>query len=67
MDKSYSFLSDEEPTDEQLEGLMQAVLVDVKERAAKADEKFKAFQKQQLEETLKMWELKQRKNTNEKA
>jgi hypothetical protein len=62
MDKSYSFLSDEEPTDEQLEGLMQAVLVDVKERAAKADEKFKALQKQQLIDTLQKWELKGKSN-----
>jgi hypothetical protein len=62
MDKSYSFLSDLEPTDEQLEELMQAVLEDVKERAAKADIKFKAMQKQQLEDTLKEWELKKRKN-----
>ena len=58
MDKSYSFLSDEEPTDEQLEGLMQAVLVDVKERAAKADEKFKALQKQIIENDKKVWQLK---------
>jgi hypothetical protein len=62
MDKSYSFLSDLEPTDEQLEELMQAVLEDVKERAAKADIKFKAMQKQQLEDTLKEWELKKSKN-----
>jgi ribosomal protein L12E/L44/L45/RPP1/RPP2 len=62
MDKSYSFLSDEEPTDEQLEELMQAVLVDVKDRAAKADEKFKALQKQQLSDTLKKWELKEKSN-----
>jgi arsenate reductase-like glutaredoxin family protein len=58
MDMSYSFLSDEEPTDEQLEALMQAVSEDVKERAAKADEKFKAMLKQQLEQTQKEWELK---------
>ena len=62
MDKSYSFLSDDEPTEEQLEGLMLAVLEDVKDRAAKADEKFKAMQKQQLEDTLKYWELKKRNN-----
>jgi hypothetical protein len=62
MDKSYSFLSDLEPTDEQLEELMQAVLEDVKERATKADIKFKAMQKQQLENTLKEWELKKSKN-----
>jgi hypothetical protein len=58
MDKSYSFLSDAEPTDEQLEGLMQAVLQDVKERAAKADLKFKALQKQQIEQDKKEWQLK---------
>jgi hypothetical protein len=60
MDMSYSFLSDEEPTDEQLEALMQAVSEDVIERAAKADEKFKAMQKQQLEQTMKDWDLKHR-------
>lgn len=61
---SYSFLSDEEPTDEQLEALMQAVLEDVKERAAKADEKFRAMQKQQLEQTMKDWDLKHRVDNN---
>jgi hypothetical protein len=64
MDKSYSFLSDEEPTDEQLEELMQAVLVDVKERAAKADEKFKALQKQLIENAQRDWQLKYGLNEN---
>jgi hypothetical protein len=64
MDKSYSFLSDEEPTDEQLEELMEAVLVDVKERAAKADEKFKVLQKQIIENAKKEWQLKYGLNEN---
>ncbi len=34
---SYSFLSDAEPTKEQLDDLMLAVMEDVKERAAKAE------------------------------
>lgn len=59
MDKSYSFISDLEPTEEQLEELMEAVLQDVKERAAKADEKFKALQEQQIKTTLQEWQLKQ--------
>jgi hypothetical protein len=46
MDTSYRFLSDREPTDEQLEGLMDCVLQDVKERATLANEKFKEHQEQ---------------------
>lgn len=62
MNTSYSFISDIEPTDEQLEELMEAVLKDVKERAAKADEKFKALQAQQIKTTLLEWQLKQERH-----
>ena len=57
MDK-YSFNSDAEPTDEQLEALMACVLEDVKERAAKADAQFKALQKQQIKDVLQKRQLK---------
>ena len=61
MDK-YSFNSDAEPTDEQLEALMACVLEDVKERAAKADAQFKALQAQQIQKDQQNWELKYVKN-----
>lgn len=49
---SYNFISDVEPTDQQLEMLMQAVLEDVKKRAALAAEQFKILQSQQIKEAL---------------
>ncbi len=52
MPTPYSFLSDEEPTDEQLQELMEAALIDVKARAAAADAKFKALQAQQIKEAF---------------
>lgn len=52
MPKPYTFLSDEEPTDEQLQELMEAALVDVKSRAAAANAKFKALMDGQLKEAL---------------
>ncbi len=45
MDTSYRFTSDAEPTEKQLEDLMAEVIKDVKERAIKADLKFKEIQK----------------------
>jgi hypothetical protein len=51
----YSLLSDVEPTDEQLEALMQEVLKDVKQRAALANERFQALQAQQLQEAMQKW------------
>lgn len=48
----YKFISDSEPTEEQLEMLMQAVLEDVKKRAKDANSKFKALQLQQIKEAL---------------
>ena len=50
MPNKYSFLSELEPTDEQLNELMKAVLVDVKIRAKLADERFKTIQKTQIQE-----------------
>jgi hypothetical protein len=64
MNKPYSFLSDTEPTKEQLDELMLAVLVDVKERAAKAEVKFKALQVQALEQAQEIWRKKQQKKDN---
>ncbi len=67
MDKSYRFLSDVEPTDEQWEGLMLLVAQDVKERAEKAEAKYKALQAQSLKEALEWWEQKQKSNDNTEA
>ena len=67
MDTSYRFTSDAEPTDEQLEELMAAVLVDVKERATAADAKFKAHMAAQLEELLATRKHKQQANENSEA
>ena len=50
MPTKYSFLSELEPTDEQLNDLMKAVIVDVKIRAKLADERFKKLQKTQIQE-----------------
>lgn len=61
MDKSYSFLLDIEPSKEQLDELMLAVLEDVKERATKADAKFKAIQAQALQQAQEIWQQKQKK------
>ncbi len=49
---AYSLLSEVEPTDEQLQSLMQEVLKDVKHRAALANERFQALQAQHLQEAL---------------
>jgi hypothetical protein len=62
MDKAYSFTSDAEPSKEQLDELMLAVLEDVKERAAKAEAKFKALQAQALQQILEVWQQKQKNN-----
>lgn len=65
MNKSYRFNSDAEPTKEQLDELMLAVLADVKERAAKAEAKFKALQAHALEQAQEIWRQKQKKNDPE--
>ena len=60
MGKSYRFISDVEPTKEQLDELMLAVSEDVKERALKAEEKFKTMQAQALEQALEIWQQKRK-------
>ena len=65
MDKSYNFMSDTEPTIEQLDNLMLEVLKDVKERAAKAEAKFKALQASALQQALEDWQQKQKNNDHE--
>lgn len=62
MTKHYSFSSDKEPTEKQLERLMLDVLQDVKERAAKAEEKFNALHAQKVKQTLEQWKLKMAQN-----
>ena len=47
---SYNFLSDKEPTDKQLQKLMQDVLVDVKMRSQIAKKKLETIQLQEIEE-----------------
>ncbi|HRI29848.1 MAG TPA: hypothetical protein PK239_02985 [Chitinophagales bacterium] len=67
MDKSYRFLFDTEPTDEQLAELMRAVATEVKERAKLADQKYRALMQQQLKQTLEKWKSIQKKHENNKA
>lgn len=62
MDATYTFLSNEEPTDEQLQKLMEAALKDVKARAASANAKFRALQAHQLEQALKEFNRKRKQN-----
>ena len=58
----YRFISDNEPTKEQLDELMLAVLDDVKKRATKAEEKYKAMQAQTLAQVQEVCRQKQKKN-----
>jgi hypothetical protein len=48
MATTYNLLSDKEPSDEQLNQLMKAVLNDVKIRSAHAQKKFDELQKKQI-------------------
>lgn len=48
MSTKYNFLSDKEPSDEQLTLLMKDVLKDVKTRSAKAQKKFDELQEKQI-------------------
>lgn len=50
MTTDYNFLSDKEPSDEQLHLLMKAVLEDVKVRSDAAQKKFAELQKIQIKE-----------------
>lgn len=50
MKSNYNFLSDKEPTDRQLQKLMQDVLVDVKKRSQIAKKKLQEIQLQEIKE-----------------
>lgn len=50
MESNYNFLLGKEPTDKQLQKLMQDVLVDVKKRSQIAKKKFELIQLQEIEE-----------------
>ena len=50
MDSNYNFLSGKEPTDKQLQKLMQDVLVDVKKRSQIAKKKLESIQLQEIKE-----------------
>lgn len=50
MKSRYNFLSDKEPTDKQLQKLMQDVLVDVKKRSQIAKKKLETIQIQEIKE-----------------
>ena len=50
MKSNYHFLSDKEPTDEQLQNLMQDVLVDVKKRSQIAKKKLETIQLKEIKE-----------------
>ncbi|WP_395052252.1 hypothetical protein [Flavobacterium sp.] len=52
MNTSYRFISDVEPTENELELLMKDVIIDVKERAKKANLKFKKLQKLQINQAI---------------
>ena len=62
MDKTYRFLSNIEPTDEQLLGLMRAATQEVNDRAAKAEEKYKILMQTQLKAAQEEWQKIQAKN-----
>ena len=50
MKSSYNFLSDKEPTEKQLQKLMQDVLVDVKKRSQIAKKTLETIQLQEIKE-----------------
>ena len=53
--KPYSLLWAQEPTDQQLLDLVQGMLEEVKQKAAKANKKFKAEQVKQLKIAQDFW------------
>lgn len=63
--KSYSFSSDTEPTDEQLAELMSAVSEDVKARAAIATKKCEDLQRQLIKEAFEKRKLQKESNGQE--
>ena len=50
MQSNYSFLSDREPTEKQLQELMRHVLVDVKKRSEIASKKLQTIQLNEIKE-----------------
>ena len=52
MNNSYRFISDFEPTDNELELLMKDVIIEVKKRSDKANKSFKELQKIQIKAAL---------------
>ncbi len=59
MTTNYNFLSDKEPSDEQLHLLMKAVLDEVKIRSAHAQKKFEELQKKQIIEAKERFKNRQ--------
>ena len=59
MTTNYNFLSDKEPSDEQLHLLMKAVLEEVKIRSAHAQKKFEELQKKQIIEAKERFKNRQ--------
>jgi hypothetical protein len=57
MTESYTFISDKEPSDKQLEDLMQDVLQDVKEKNTLANEKFNQLKAKIVKEALEKRKL----------
>ena len=62
VDNTYRFLSNEEPTDEQLEGLMTAAAEEAKKRADAANAKYRQMHEQQTREMQAAWQQKQTEN-----
>ena len=59
MTTNYNFLSDKEPSDEQLHLLMKAVLDEVKIRSAHDQKKFEELQKKQIIEAKERFKNRQ--------
>lgn len=55
MQINYKFISDKEPTDEQLHLLMQEVAIEAKTRARKSDEQFSEQLQQLIQAAQKQW------------
>jgi hypothetical protein len=55
MEPKYNFLSDSEPTDEQLAELMREVGADVRRRAAEANRKFREEIHEQVRAAQENW------------
>lgn len=53
----YSFISDIEPSEEQLGELMSKASLEVKQRAKLADEKLAILQKEQIEEAFRKYHI----------